>query len=62
MCDKETNYRRENEAKVAHNQASDAAPRESHTVYELKQRRERLLHQLVQIQKAIDAVNNVGGL
>lgn len=37
-------------------------PRESHMIYELKQKREYHIMQLVNIQKAIDAINLVEGL
>jgi hypothetical protein len=37
-------------------------PIESHMVYELKQKREYHIQELVKIQKAIDAVNQVSSL
>jgi hypothetical protein len=52
MCDKDTT------AKVANSEYNQVAQaRESHTVYELKQKREYLLRQIVIVQQAIDAVN-----
>jgi len=44
------------------NMVCDAQPRESHMIYELKQKREYHIMQLVNIQKAIDAVNMVSSL
>jgi hypothetical protein len=43
------------DAKYAHNQV--AMRTESHMVYELKQQREYHIRKLMDIQKAIDAVN-----
>lgn len=63
MCDNqkeeaEKNYYRTrsiNEAQAA----SITKNSESHLVYELKQKREYLLRQLLVVQQAIDAVNSV---
>lgn len=65
MCDKETTTGRPyygdtaSEVKSARlNQLST----ESHLVYELKQKRDYLLRQIVVVQQAIDAVNLTNGI
>lgn len=63
MCEKEKDpvdlgfYSTNAQQTIASGQA-----KESHMVYELKQRREYLLKQLLDIQKAIDAVSKVSTL
>ena len=53
MCDK--NYEEKARVVKEYNQVGQSA--ESHMVYELKQKREYLLRQIVIVQQAIDAVN-----
>jgi len=57
MCDKEEAPR-----KGLYEANQTAQPRESHMVYELKQKREYHLQQLAAIQKAIEAINQVSAL
>jgi len=55
MCEKATDPNRQEVNQVA-------MPRENHMIYELKQRREYHLRELMNIQKAIEAIQQVGGL
>ena len=41
------------------NQPSISPPCESHTVYELRQQREYFIKKIIDIQKAIDAINQI---
>lgn len=62
MC-KDSNENKETEQyKGAANSARLSMPRESHIVYELKQKRDYLLRQLLIIEKAIEAVSNIPSL
>jgi hypothetical protein len=58
MCDKAT----DSQTVAGRSYEQISMPKESHMVYELKQKREYHIMQLVNIQKAIDAVNIVGGI
>lgn len=58
MCDKQTESHQTYKA-TAQGGANLYSPPESHMVYELKQKREYHIQQLVLIQAAIDALNRL---
>jgi hypothetical protein len=60
MCDKATDAASENNTKsTGYGQNKFFTSVESNLVYELKKQREYFLRKLVDIQKAIDAINQI---
>jgi len=59
MCDESRTSPGVTEGQAYRNQGSGNARTESYTLLELKAKRDKIIYELVQVQKAIDAVQSL---